>query len=72
MGQIIPIDLVSGSYESISENMNSQRTINLYLEEDENGGKYDKMLVPMPGTVLFATKSGGSSVRGMISHKEVH
>lgn len=54
---------VGGSYEGRSKNINSQRTINLYPEIDQEGGKSVVALYGTPGSTEFCDIGSSVPVR---------
>lgn len=51
----VKVPFIGGSYEYRSRGVSPQRTINLYPEKVESGGKTDMVLVYTPGEVLVST-----------------
>src|SRR5215471_12987008 len=61
-----PIPFVGGSYTSVSSSLNSQKTVNFYIEVDETKqGKSPSALIRTPGLRLFcvAPVASGYNIR---------
>ena len=56
------VDFISQTYESISKNVSSKRTLNLYPESTEGEGKSNVILIGCPGTTETADYSDISGV----------
>ncbi len=56
------VDFISQTYESISKNVSSKRTLNLYPESTEGEGKSSLILIGCPGTTETADYSSVSGV----------